>query len=90
MRHPLRSLRSASLGLVGLGVLATSSQAQTDTPTNAVWADAGVSGFASTADGAMHPSSVSSFGGGQAHDNMQPFQVVNYIIALQGLFPSRN
>ena len=23
-------------------------------------------------------------------DNMQPFQVINYIIALQGVFPSRN
>ena len=69
---------------------ATSSQAQTDTPTNAAWADGGVNGFATTADGAMHPSSVSSFGGGQAHQNMQPFLALNYIIALQGLFPSRN
>ncbi|NQY30113.1 MAG: tail fiber protein [Flavobacteriaceae bacterium] len=24
------------------------------------------------------------------HDNIQPFQAVNYIIALQGIFPSRN
>ncbi|MEM7093935.1 MAG: tail fiber protein [Actinomycetota bacterium] len=29
-------------------------------------------------------------GGGQAFNNMQPFQVVNYIICLQGIFPSRN
>ena len=28
--------------------------------------------------------------GGQSHDNMQPFLVVNFCIALQGLFPSRN
>jgi microcystin-dependent protein len=26
----------------------------------------------------------------QAHDNMPPFTAVRYIIALQGLFPSRN
>lgn len=26
----------------------------------------------------------------QGHDNMQPFQVLNFCIALQGLFPSRN
>lgn len=69
---------------------ATSSQGQTDTPANSVWADAGVSGFAATADGVMHPSSVSGVGGGQAHDNMQPHLALNYIIALQGLFPSRN
>ncbi len=29
-------------------------------------------------------------GGGQAHDNMPPFLVLNYCIALQGIFPSRN
>lgn len=29
-------------------------------------------------------------GSGQAHNNMQPFTVVNYCIALQGIFPSRN
>ena len=29
-------------------------------------------------------------GGGQSHSNMPPFQCVNFIIALQGIFPSRN
>jgi microcystin-dependent protein len=29
-------------------------------------------------------------GGGQAHSNMQPYLVLNYCIALQGVFPSRN
>jgi len=29
-------------------------------------------------------------GGNQAVNNMQPFQAVNYIIALQGIFPSRS
>lgn len=33
---------------------------------------------------------VSNVGGGQAHENMQPYLVVNFCIALQGLFPSRN
>jgi len=34
--------------------------------------------------------SVLHVGGGQAHENMQPYLAVNYCIALQGLFPSRN
>jgi microcystin-dependent protein len=29
-------------------------------------------------------------GGSQPHDNRQPYQVINYIIALEGVFPSRN
>ena len=33
---------------------------------------------------------VSSEGGGQAHENMQPFLGLNYIIALVGVFPSRS
>ena len=33
---------------------------------------------------------VENTGGGQSHPNMQPFNTVNYIIALVGTFPSRN
>ena len=29
-------------------------------------------------------------GGGQAFDNMQPYNTLNYVIALQGLYPSRS
>lgn len=29
-------------------------------------------------------------GGGQAVNNLQPFQAINYVIALQGLFPPRS
>jgi microcystin-dependent protein len=38
----------------------------------------------------MNPMSISASGGSQPHDNMPPFQCVNYIIALEGIFPSRN
>jgi microcystin-dependent protein len=29
-------------------------------------------------------------GGGAVHDNVQPYQVINFNIALSGIFPSRN
>lgn len=29
-------------------------------------------------------------GGGQAHNNLQPYLAINFIIALQGLYPSRS
>lgn len=38
----------------------------------------------------LNPASISNFGGGQAHENMQPWLALNFCIALQGLFPSRN
>lgn len=34
--------------------------------------------------------SIFNVGGGQAHNNMQPYLAVNFCIALRGLFPSRN
>jgi len=36
------------------------------------------------------PPTVTNTGGSQAHENRQPYLVVNFIIALQGVFPSRN
>ncbi|MGB1129307.1 MAG: phage tail protein [Haloferula sp.] len=33
---------------------------------------------------------ISHTGGGQAHNNLQPFLAMNFIIALQGLYPSRS
>lgn len=38
----------------------------------------------------MAPQAVSSVGGGQPHNNMQPFLTIRYCMALQGLYPSRN
>jgi microcystin-dependent protein len=40
--------------------------------------------------GALNPATVSNTGGSQPHDNMQPYLVLNFCIALQGVFPSRN
>jgi len=34
--------------------------------------------------------SINTVGGNQAHPNMQPYITINYIIALQGIYPSRN
>lgn len=38
----------------------------------------------------MRNGTVSITGGSQAHTNQQPYSSVNFVIALQGLFPSRN
>ena len=38
----------------------------------------------------LSPESVTSVGGSQPHQNMMPFLTLNLVIALQGIFPSRN
>lgn len=38
--------------------------------------------------GTLNPQSISSVGGSQPHDNMQPFLCVSFIISLFGIFPS--
>jgi microcystin-dependent protein len=39
---------------------------------------------------ALAAASSAAVGGSQAHNNLQPFLVLNFIIALQGIFPSPN
>ncbi|MEX2499553.1 MAG: tail fiber protein [Wenzhouxiangellaceae bacterium] len=38
----------------------------------------------------MAPQALTDTGGSQPHNNMQPFLTMNFIIALQGLYPSRS
>ena len=38
---------------------------------------------------ALAPNAIANVGGSQAHLNMQPFLVINFSIALQGIFPSQ-
>jgi microcystin-dependent protein len=39
---------------------------------------------------AMNPGTIGNAGGSQAHTNVQPSLVINFIVALQGVFPSQN
>lgn len=47
-------------------------------------------GPASSADSTLNPQVVALSGGNQAHYNMQPYNVLNFCIAISGIFPSRN
>jgi microcystin-dependent protein len=45
--------------------------------------------YASTANVPMNPGAVGPTGGGQPHNNMAPYLALNFIIALQGVYPPR-
>jgi microcystin-dependent protein len=51
-----------------------------------------VDGYRANADVEMGATEVltTNTGGNQAHTNVQPFQVINFVIALVGTYPSRN
>ncbi len=59
-------------------------------PTNDVWAEIRGVPYAPTPNSAMAQSAANQTGGSQPHNNLPPYLVVNFIIALQGIFPARN
>jgi len=59
-------------------------------PTNNVWANSTLNQFtAGPAASTMNAQNVQSSGGSQPHDNMMPFQVISFVIALEGIYPSQ-
>jgi microcystin-dependent protein len=61
-------------------------------PAGNFWAtDAGGNNEYNTGGGSlMAPGAVGNAGGGQPHSNLQPYLVLNFCIALQGIFPPRS
>lgn len=53
---------------------------------------ANVNAYSTQATGltALNAGSISNAGGSQPHNNMMPYLTLNFVIALQGIFPSRN
>lgn len=59
-------------------------------PTNNFFSsNTGFTPYGSTADVTMSPTCISNVGGSQAHENRSPFLILNFCIALQGVFPSQ-
>jgi microcystin-dependent protein len=71
-------------------VEASSAAAGAGTPLGNFWADGGKSIYNSSVNTSMAPQAISNAGRSQVHDNMSPYLVLNFCIALQGIFPSPN
>jgi microcystin-dependent protein len=63
-------------------------------PDGAVWAGSTISDnkYIGTinAPAVLNPAVLQNAGGNQPHNNMQPYQVVNFIIALEGIYPPQS
>ena len=64
-------------------------------PGNGVWAtelDPNLKPFSTsqTPAGVMNPACVGPTGGSQPHEDRMPYLVINFIIALEGIYPSQN
>ena len=73
-------------------VSGTSAAVSQTSPGGNLWAN-GAQGKAyssSTPNGTMNAGSTGNAGSGLAHENRNPYLVLNICIALQGVFPSRN
>jgi microcystin-dependent protein len=72
-------------------VLNSTPGANSNSPSGTLPGSGGVMAYAAAANlGAMNIGTLTTVGGSQAHENRQPFLVMNWLIALNGLFPSRS
>lgn len=86
------TLTSQTLASHTHAVGATASPGTSPTPGAGVFAGVSTGAAYAAAAGsvAMNGQVVSTVGGGSAHDNLMPSLVINYIIALEGIWPSQN
>jgi microcystin-dependent protein len=59
-------------------------------PSGNFWSALPANAYCPTPTVNMNPAAVPMIGGGQPHNNLSPFLTLNFVIALVGIFPSRN
>jgi microcystin-dependent protein len=66
--------------------------APVNSPANATWGNSAIAnksfGPGTSANASMNAGSLGLTGGNLPHDNLLPFQVISFIISLEGIFPS--
>lgn len=70
--------------------MADSNAATQPSPVGNTWAMETANAYGTALTGMMNASALGNAGGSQPHSNMQPYSVIRYCIALQGIYPSRN
>lgn len=81
-QHLLQAVNSQGTAETAIGNLLAQSNAPSTPPARYAAGNINVT--------PLNPASVQPVGSGQPHNNLQPYLVMNYCIALQGIFPSRS
>lgn len=71
-------------------LMASSAPGDQASPNGNALAASAVDSPYSTSSGGTQTTPVSNGGGSLPHDNLPPYLVVNFVIAVEGVFPSRN
>lgn len=72
-----------------LRAASTAGDAATPGPATSLARSSGGALYQDAQDATLAPTALSATGGGQPHNNMQPYLTCFFIIALQGVFPPR-
>ncbi|MCC6536130.1 MAG: phage tail protein [Bryobacterales bacterium] len=82
------TLTAANLPAHTHPLLATSADQNDATPANSYYAAGGA--FQTAANATMNAQMMAGVGGSQPHENRQPVLGINWIIALEGIYPTRS
>ncbi|HOY14188.1 MAG TPA: tail fiber protein [Saprospiraceae bacterium] len=82
------TLLSTNLPPTSVSIPASTNAANSDEPSGSVIATTGGNLYNSTANAFLQPGTLQ--GGSQPFNNIQPYLCLTHLIALEGIFPSRN
>jgi microcystin-dependent protein len=88
--EPTHTLIQTEMPLHTHSAVGVSINANNPSASGNAWASSGQNPYAASPNTQMSPSALTNAGGSQPHDNMPPYLTLNFIIALTGIFPSRN
>jgi len=89
--HTLTTSEMPTHNHVVNAVVSASANATVGDPTSNFCANSGKSNYTTDApNNVMFPGAITNTGGSQPHENRCPYLVLNFCIALVGIFPSQN
>ncbi len=85
------TLTTSELPLHTHAPMGNAAAADQPSPANNYWAaNTTYNPYAAQPNEIMSPAAITSVGDGQPHDNMSPYLVLNFCIALMGIYPTRS